>query len=474
VGPVQVKTKSESVVLPDENTILEFKQSLRGELIQPSDEGYDGARKVYNAMIDRRPGLIARCADVADVITAVNFGRENNLLVAVRGGGHNAGGLGLCDDGLVIDLSLIRYVRVDPVAQTVRVGGGCNWGDVDHAAHAFGLATPTGVISTTGVGGLSLGGGLGHLTRKCGLTIDNMLGADMVLADGSFVTTSANENEDLFWAIRGGGGNFGIVTSFLFRAHPVHTDYAGPMLWEPEDATEVLKWYREFITTATEDLNGSFAFLSVPPTSHFPEHLHGKTMCGIVWCYVGDLDKAEEVFEPIRSFKKPVFDLVGPLPHTTVQSLFDPIYPPGLQWYWKADFVNELSDDAIAQYVKYGSALPTAKSTVHLYPINGAAHRVGNSDTPWAYRDSTWAQVIVGVDPDPANNDRIISWAKEYWEAVHPYSAGGAYVNFMMVEGEDRIKATYGENYERLVQIKNKYDPTNFFRVNQNIKPQTG
>jgi FAD/FMN-containing dehydrogenase len=455
----------------NQEVVEKLKESLRGELIQPHDEVYDDTRKVYNGMIDRRPGLIVRCADVADVITAVNFGRENNLLIAVRGGGHNAGGLGVCDDGLVIDLSRIKYTRVDPAAHTVRVGGGCTWGDVDHATHPFGLATPTGVISTTGVGGLALGGGLGHLTRKCGLTIDNILAADMVLADGSFVTASAEENEDLYWAIRGGGGNFGIVTSFLFRSHPIHTDYAGPMLWELEDATEVMKWYREYITTATEDISGFFAFLVVPPTPHFPEHLHGKTMCGIVWCYVGDLGKAEEVFKPIRSFKTPAFDLVGPLPHTAVQSMFDPIYPPGLQWYWKADFFNELSDDAIALYVKHGSAIPTEKSTMHLYPINGAAHRVGNSDTPWAYRDSTWAQVIVGVDPDPANNDRIISWTKEYWEALHPYSAGGAYVNFMMDEGEDRVKATYRDNYKRLVEIKNRYDPTNLFRVNQNIRP---
>ncbi|MHC4324487.1 MAG: FAD-binding oxidoreductase [Planctomycetota bacterium] len=455
----------------NQESVEKLKTSLRGELVQPHDKLYDETRRVYNAMIDRRPGLIARCADVADVITAVNFGRENNLLVAVRGGGHNAGGLGVCDDGLVIDLSLIRYTRVDPAARTVRVGGGCCWGDVDHATHPFGLATPTGVISTTGVGGLALGGGLGHLTRKCGLTIDNILAADMVLADGSFVTTSAEENEDLFWAIRGGGGNFGIVTSFLFRSHPIHTDYAGPMLWELEDAAEVMKWYRKYITTAPEEINGFFAFLSVPPTPHFPEHLHGKIMCGIVWCYVGDLDKAEEVFEPIRSFKTPVLDIVGPMPHPALQTAFDPIYPPGHQWYWKADFVNELSDEAIALYVKHGSQLPTPQSTVHLYPINGAAHRVGNNDTPWAYRDTTWAQVIVGVDPDPANNDRIISWAKEYWDALHPYSAGGAYVNFMMDEGEDRVKATYRDNYERLVQIKNKYDPTNLFRVNQNIRP---
>jgi len=457
--------------MPGEAVIATFKASLRGELIQPTDAGYDEARKVYNAMINRRPALIVRCADVADVITAVQFARENKMLLSIRGGGHNAGGLGVCDNGLVIDLSRLKGVRVDPVERTARVEGGCTWGDVDHATHAFGLAAPTGIISTTGVGGLTLGGGLGHLTRRCGLTIDNLLAADVVLADGRFVTASAEKNQDLFWAIRGGGGNFGVVTSFQFRLHPVHTDYAGPMLYEMSQAPKVMAWYREFIRKAPEDLTGFFAFLIVPPGPPFPEPLHNKTMCGIVWCYSGPMEKAEEIFKPIRSFSPPALDLVGPIPHTALQSMFDGLYPPGLQWYWKADFVNELSDEAIALHVKYGSKIPTMQSSMHLYPINGAAHRVGKNDTPWSYRDATWAQVIVGVDPNPANKDRISAWAKEYWDAVHPHSAGGAYVNFMMDEGEDRVKASYKGNYERLVTIKSKYDPTNLFRVNQNIKP---
>ena len=425
-----------------EIALEEFKNRLRGELVQAGDDGYDDARKVYNAMIDRRPALIARCADVPDVMAAVNFGRENDMLTAVRGGGHNGAGLGICDDGLVIDLSGIKYTRVNPEARTVRVGGGCTWGDVDHATHAFGLATPTGIISTTGVGGLTLGGGIGHLTRKCGLTIDNLLAADLVLADGSFVTASADQNEDLYWAIRGGGGNFGVVTSFLFRSHPISTVYAGPMLWELDQATEVMQWYREFSPGAPDDVNGFFAFLIVPPGPPFPEHLHNKKMCGVVWCYTGPLDQAEEVFKPIRSFGPPALDLVGPMPHPALQSMFDGLYPPGHQWYWRADFVNELSDEAIALHVKHGSELPTMQSSMHLYPINGAAHRVGNDETPWAYRDANWAEVIVGVDPDPANNDRIISWTKDYWDALHPYSAGGAYVNFMMDEGQERVQAT--------------------------------
>src|SRR5436853_1442728 len=301
--------------MPDDNSISDFKSNLRGRLIQPSDKDYDEARKVYNGMIHRKPRLIVRCADVADVIRSVNFGRENQLLLAIRSGGHNAGGLGICDDGLVIDLSHIKYTRVDPAARTVTVGGGCTWGDVDHATHVFGLATPSGIISTTGVGGLTLGGGIGHLTRKCGLTIDNLLSADVVLADGRFVRATSDENPDLFWALRGGGGNFGVVTAFTFRLHPITTLYAGPMLYDIDDAADVLKWYRQFLPAAPDDLNGFFAFLTVPPGPPFPEDLQLKKVCGIVWAYAGDLNNAEKVFKPIRDFKKPVLDFVGPLPH---------------------------------------------------------------------------------------------------------------------------------------------------------------
>ena len=455
-----------------EPAVEELKAGLRGKLIQPGDEGYDQARQVHNGMIDKQPGLIARCVDVADVIRCVNFGRENGITVAIRGGGHNAGGLGICDGGLVIDLSPMKGVWVDPVKRTVLVQPGCTLGDVDHATHVFGLATPSGQFSTTGVAGLTLGGGIGHLTRKYGLSIDNLLSVDMVLADGSFVTANAKENADLFWAVRGGGGNFGVVTSFLFRLHPVSTVYAGPMLWHLDQAAEVMKWYRGFIDQAPDDLNGFFAFLTVPPVPLFPENLHLKKMCGIIWCYTGPLDKAEEVFKPIRQISgKPALDFVGPLPFPAFNSMFDGLYPPGLQWYWKADFVNELSDEAIAQYTKYGSELPTPLSTMHLYPVNGAATRVGKNDTAFSFRDVKWAEVIAGIDPDPANNEKIINWAKEYWEAVHPYSAGGAYINFMMEEGQERIKATYRDNYKRLVAIKTKYDPDNLFHVNQNIKP---
>ncbi|HET6569247.1 MAG TPA: FAD-binding oxidoreductase, partial [Rhodothermales bacterium] len=395
--------------------------SLRGEVVAPGDQGYDAARKIYNGMIDKHPALIARCRDAGDVIASVNFAREHDLLLAVRGGGHNGPGLGTCEGGLVIDLSPMKGVRVDPEARTARVEGGATWGDVDHATHAFGLATVSGIVSTTGVGGLTLGGGHGYLSRKYGLTVDNLLSVDMVLADGSFVTASEEENEDLFWAVRGGGGNFGVVTSFLFRLHPVRNIVGGPVLWTLEQAPDVMRWYRDFIRNAPEELNGFFAFLIVPPGPPFPEHLHMKPMCGIVWCYTGPEEEAEEAFRPVREFGQlPALYGIQPMPYPMLQSAFDALYPPGLQWYWRADFVKEIPDEAITQHVFYGSQLPTMFSTMHLYPIDGAVHQVGREDTAFSYRDAIWGQVIVGVDPDPANNERITAWAREYHDALHP------------------------------------------------------
>lgn len=451
--------------------IAKLQQGFRGEVIKPADPAYDSARKVYNGMIDKRPAVIARCTDVADIMSAVSFGRENDLLTSIRGGGHNAGGLGVCDDGLVIDLSRMKNVHVDPRAKTVRVAPGCVWGDVDHATHPFGMATPSGFISSTGVAGLTLGGGVGYLSRRYGLTIDSLLSADMVLADGRFVTASADENADLFWAIRGGGGNFGIVTSFLFRLHPVDTVYAGPTFWSLDQTEEVMKAYREFILKAPEFVYGFFAFLTIPPAPMFPAHLHNQKVCGIMWCCTGAPEEAEKATQPLRSVGKPVLDHVGPVPFPMVQSLFDPLYPAGLQWYWRADFFKEISDASIAEHAKHGAKLPTMHSTMHLYPTDGAVHRVGAEETAFSYRDANWAGVTVGVDPDPANRDKITKWTRDYFDAVHPYSAGGAYVNFMMEEGQERIKASFRENYNRLATIKKKYDPENFFRVNQNIVP---
>jgi hypothetical protein len=454
-----------------EPVLTQFRQRIRGDIILPADSEYDSARRVYNAMIDRHPALIVRCVDVADVISSVNFARNNNLILAIRGGGHNGPGLGTCDAGLVIDLRRMKGIRVNPLDGTVRVDGGCVWGDVDHATHAFGMAVPCGFISSTGVGGLTLGGGVGYLTRKSGLTIDNLLGVDMVLADGRFVSASASENEDLFWAVRGGGGNFGVVTSFLFRMTPVSTVYGGPILWPMKDAGQILRFWRNLIMKAPEDLNGWFGFVTVPPVPPFPEQYHLQKMCLICWCYTGDLGKADDVFKPIRSFRKPAIDFAGPIPFPALQSMFDAFYPPGLQWYWRADFFDDLNDEAINLHLKHGDQLPTPYSTMHLYPVNGAAHKPGKTDTAWNFRKVNFAEVIVGVDPDPANNERFTKWAKEYWTALHPYSSGGAYLNMVMDEGETLVRASYGDNYARLARIKVRYDPQNLFSVNQNIMP---
>ncbi|MBI1260005.1 MAG: FAD-binding protein [Chloroflexi bacterium] len=455
----------------DEQAVAALQGQLRGTLIQPTDVEYDEARKVYNAMIDKHPALIVRCADVADVISAVNFARDNRLTVAVRGGGHNGPGLGTCDDGLVIDLSEMHSVHVDPSDKTVRVEGGCLWRDVDHATHAFGLAVPSGFVSSTGVGGLTLGGGIGYLARKYGLTVDNLLSVDMVLADGSFVTASATENDDLFWAVRGGGGNFGVVTSFLFQGRPIHTVYGGPIFWPMEMADKLLHVWQEFIRNSPDDVNGWFGFVTVPPVAPFPEEYWLKKMCVVVCCFTGALEDGPAAYAPLRTFSPPAFDFCGPIPFPALQSLFDALYPPGHQWYWRADFFERYSDEAIKLHVKYGEQLPTMQSTMHIYPINGAAGRVGKQDTAWSYRDATFSQVVVGVDPDPANNSRMTAWAKDYWTALHPYSAGGGYLNMMMDEGTDTVKTAYRDNYARLAQVKAKYDPQNFFHINQNIKP---
>lgn len=454
-----------------EQAVNAFSAQLRGELIQPGDARYEAARKVYNAMIDKRPALIAWCADVNDVVSAVNFGRDNKITVAIRGGGHNGPGLGTCDDGLVIDLSQMRNVYVDPSNQTVRVDGGCVWGDVDKATSPHGLAVPSGILSSTGVGGLTLGGGTGYLSRHYGLTIDNLLSVDMVLADGRFVTANDTENADLFWAVRGGGGNFGVVTSFLFKGNPVQTVYGGPMFWPLEMAADLFHFWQDFILKAPEKINGWFAFATVPPVAPFPEGHHLQKMCAIAWCYSGDPADGAAALEPVRKFSPPAIDFAGPIPYPALQSMFDALYPPGLQWFWRADFFNHYDDKSIDLHVKYGSQLPSMHSTMHIYPINGAAGRVGRQDTAWSYRDANFAQVIVGVDPDPQNNQRTTEWAKDYWLALHPFSAGGAYVNMIMEEGEERVKAAYRDNYTRLAQIKAKYDPHNFFHVNQNIKP---
>jgi hypothetical protein len=445
---------------------------FQGQLIGPADGEYAQARAVYNAMIEKRPALIARCASTQDVAQAVGFARDRGLLLAVRGGGHNGAGLGTCDDGVVVDLSMLKHIEVDPQARTVRVGGGCTWGEVDRATNEHGLATPSGIISTTGVGGLTLGGGLGHLTRKFGLTVDNLLEADLVLASGEAVRVNATEHPDLYWAIRGGGGNFGVVTSFLFRLHDVGIVIGGPTFWPVELGAEVLSVYREFLPAAPRELNGFFAFHTVPPAPPFPEEIHLRKVCGIVWCYVGAEGDAAKAIDPLMAaLPEPLMHGVQAMPHAMLQGAFDGIYPPGDQWYWRADFVNEIPDEAVDIHARFGAASPTLKSTMHMYPIDGAAHDVASADTAWSYRDARWGSVFAGVDPDPANAPLIRNWTIDYHEALHPYSAGGAYVNMMMEEGEERVRASYRDNYDRLARIKRTYDPGNLFRVNQNIRP---
>jgi hypothetical protein len=456
---------------PAEAARRELAASFQGELIGPQDGGYDQARALFNAMIDKRPGVIGRCAGADDVAALVGFARRHELPLAIRGGGHNGGGLGSVDYGVVADLSPLRSVSVDPDARTARVAGGCTWAEVDAATNPHGLAVPCGVISTTGVGGLTLGGGIGHLTRACGLTIDNLLAAEVVLADGQRVTASAEQEPELFWALRGGGGNFGVVTEFTFRAHPVADVVGGPTFWPIEQTDEVLSAYREFLPTLPNHASGFFCFHSVPPAPPFPEEIHLRKVCGIVWCINASDEEAERLMAPMLAVGEPLMHGAGRVPLPGLNSAFDPVYSPGDQWYWRADFVDEIPDESIERNAEWNARMPSWKSGSHIYPIDGAAHEVGAEETPWAYRDTRYSQVIIGVDTDRDSASALRDWAVGYWEAVHPYSAGGAYVNFMMDEGEDRVRATYGSNYDRLARAKASYDPGNVFRVNQNIQP---
>ena len=447
-----------------------FAASLRGQVLTRENAGYDEARALYNGMIDKRPLLIARCADVADVIAAVNFGRDSKLPIAIRGGGHNGPGFGSVDDGLVIDLSQMKGVRVDPKARTVRVGPGCTTGEVDHATHAFGQAVPFGIISTTGVAGLTLSGGHGYLSKQYGLAVDNLLEADVVLADGSFVTASESENTDLLWALRGGGGNFGVVTSFLFRTNPAKMLVGGPIIFEMSDAARVMKWYRDFEANAPDDFYIFLGLQSVPATDPFPREHWSKRMCVLLVAHNGE--DGEAAVNRIRSqLPKPIIDWCGPLPYTALQGMFDPFYPKGMQWYWKGDFVKELPDAAIAAHIEHATK-GNDFSCMHLYPIDGAVHRRQKDETAWSTRDATWSMVIAAVDPEPSGAAAIRDWARGYWSAVHPHDLAGAYPNFMMDdEGDARVRASFDGNYPRLAALKRKYDPANLFRVNQNIQP---
>src|SRR4051812_5669558 len=447
-----------------------FEAQLRGRLVRPDSPDYEDARLVHNKWIDVRPQLIAQCADAADVIAGVAFARAQGIDLAIRGGAHNGPGLGTCE-GLVLDLKAINNVRVDPEARTATVGGGAVAADVDHATGAFGLASPFGIIGSTGVGGLTLGGGIGYLARKYGLSIDNLLSADVVLADGSLVTASETSEPDLFWALRGGGGNFGVVTSFTFKLSPVSNVLFGPMFYPIERSEEVLKAYRDFLPAAPEDLDAFFAFLVVPPAPPFPPELQMKKVCGIVVCYTGDPAAYDDIIAPMRALG-PLMDGVMEMPFAAAQGAFDALYPAKVDnWYWRALFIRDLPDEAIVAHAEQGPKMPTWKSTMHLYPIDGAVRRVGKDETAFAYRDCTWAMVVIGVDEDSSKKDELRQFCVDYYDAIKPYSAGAGYVNMIMAEGQDLVEATYADNYARLRQVKAAYDPDNLFHINQNIPP---
>jgi FAD/FMN-containing dehydrogenase len=453
-------------------SIQSLREQVRGEVVGPEDGGYEQARKVFNAMIDRRPAVIVRAANAGDVMSAVNFARENDLAVAVRGGGHSVPGFGTWDDAVVIDLQRMRSVHVDPRSKTARAEGGATWGDYNAATHAFGLASTGGIISTTGVGGLTLGGGIGYLTRGCGLSLDNLLSADVVTADGEFRTASERDNEDLFWAIRGGGGNFGVVTSFEFKLFEVKDIYGGPMFYDLKDAKALLELYRDHIKTADERLGGFPAFQIAPPLPFIPENRHFQRHALFVACWSGPIEEGEKQLKPFHDVAAVVAEHVGPAPYPALNAAFDGLYPAGeLQHYWKANFVKELTDEAIAVHLEHGAQVPALESTVHIYPINGAPQRVPQDVTAFGHRDASFATVIAGMWRDPADNAKNTKWVRDYSDAITPYSEAGGYVNFMSEDDQGRAQANYGANYNRLVEVKRRYDPDNLFRANHNIKP---
>lgn len=454
----------------EEKAVEEFKSRLRGRLLCPGDDGYDEARKIWNAMIDRRPSLIVRCAGTADVIASVNFARENSILTAVRGGGHNVSGNAMCDGGLVIDLSGMKSVRVDPQTFTARVEPGVRLGELDHEAQTFGLVVPAGIVTDTGVSGLTLGGGLGWLHRAWGLTIDNLISADIVTASGKLLKASKEENEDLFWAIRGGGGNFGVVTSFEFRCRQFGpTALAGIVMHPIGRARELLAFYREFTASAPDEVTAFALVRMAPPAPFVPKEFHGTPIAAMIACYAGPPDEGAEVIRPIKEWGEPIADVLIPKPFVVHQSMFDAGQPPGGYYYWKSHYFNELSDDALDTIVKQGAAITSPMSILATVHLGGSVSRVGENSTAYPNRQAPYVMNVNGSWADPSTTETNIAWVRETWDALAPYATGARFANF---EAEDQAMAIYGEEkYKRLVEIKNKYDPQNLFRLNQNIKP---
>lgn len=467
---LQVRSRA-GAQLSDE-TLSAFQQGLRGRLASPGSEDYDQARTVWNAMIDRRPALAVRCAGAADVVRAVRFARENDLLLAVRGGGHNIAGNAVCEGGLQIDLSLMKSVRVDPARRTARVEPGATLADFDREAQAFGLATPLGINSTTGVAGLTLGGGFGWLSRGLGLTIDNLISADVVTANGELLRASDQENPDLFWGIRGGGGNFGVVTSFEFKLHPVGPNVLAGLIVHPlDDAKEVMRFHREFVETVPDDFVCWFVMRQAPPLPFLPPEWHGKEILALAVCYNGDIAEGERIAKPLREFGQPIADIISPMAYTAWQTVLDPLLTPGARNYWKSHDFAGLSDGLVDVLVDHARRIPDPQTEIACAQLGGAVSRVPRGATAYNHRDGQYVLNVHGRWADPAKDEACIAWARSLWQAAAPFATGSVYVNFLTQDETDRVPAAYGENYERLVALKNKYDPTNLFGVNQNIRP---
>ena len=459
----RVRARTGDQVILEESVAQKLKRNLRGDLLRPGDETYDETRRVWNGMIDHRPALIARCAGTADVVETVTFARENDLLVSVRGGGHNIAGKAVCTGGLMIDLSPMRSVAVDHLNRTARVEGGATLGELDRATQASGLATTAGVVTHTGVAGLTLGGGVGRLARKYGLACDNLLSVDLVTADGQELRASVTENPDLFWGVRGAGANFGVATSFEFQLRPVGPGVLGCIVVHPlEKASAALRFYYEYSHSAPDELSADAFFLTSPD---------GDPVFAISVCYIGPIEQGERVLEPIRQFGPPLADEVGPVAYTELQAAGDAFFPVGLHYYWKSHFLEEIADDAIEATASHFARVPSSRSLIAFQQFGGAVSRTAHSETAFRHRNAQYDNFAASVWADPRESEMHRQWVREWWDLMSPFSIGAEYVNNLGEEGEDRVRAAYGDNYERLVALKNKYDPTNFFRLNANIEP---
>ncbi|MFJ4364056.1 FAD-binding oxidoreductase [Streptomyces chartreusis] len=453
----------------DERLLDRLRGAVRGTVVEPGDPVYDEARKVYNAMHDRRPAIVVRAVDTGDVMATVDFAREQGVPLAVRGGSHSVPGYGTCDGGVVLDLGLMRGIRVDPDTRTAWVEGGCTWADVNHATHAFGLATTGGIVSTTGVGGLTTGGGLGHLARRCGLACDNLASIDLVTADGSFMTCTDEQHEDLMWAVRGGGGNFGVVTSFAYRLHPIADILGGPTFF-PLDA-DVIRRYRELVAEADERLGAVFVVGLGPPVPFLPERWHGRPVCGMVTCWTGPPDEDDRIRERVAALGPVLGRYLERMPYPVINTLFDDLVPAGLYHYWKGSFTQSLPDGVVDTLVEYGASTPSIQSVTVIFPIDGACHRVGPEETAFSYRDADYAIALSPTLTTREDCEAQKDWVRAFHGGLEPHSLEGGYVNFMDADDQDRVRANYRTNYDRLRDLKRRYDPGNLFRLNHNIAP---